>query len=163
MSYIVSIDPAKCNGCRACELACSLTHTGACWPGRSRVRVVTEEANGRSESVPVLCQLCTVPACRLACPTGATFEGGPVDARLVAAEKCISCAGCVWACPFGASSLDPVTGVAQRCDLCSGEPRCVIHCPTGALTYRQDNQVGIEERRRKARILLNVQGLIQLK
>jgi carbon-monoxide dehydrogenase iron sulfur subunit len=161
MRYFISIDAAKCNGCRICEMVCSLSHTGTCWPERARLHVVSEEADGRINSVPTLCMQCEIPACRLACPTGATFEGGPVGARLVAAEKCIGCSGCVWACPFGASVLDLTTHVAHRCDLCDGEPLCVKYCPTGALTYGQEDKLVITEQRRKLDVFIDFQRLFR--
>jgi Fe-S-cluster-containing dehydrogenase component len=161
MRYIISIDASLCTGCRICEMVCSLSHTGACWPERARLRVVTEEADGRIDSVPILCMQCEVPACRLACPTGATFEGGPAGARLVASEKCIGCSACVWACPFGASALDPVTQVAFRCDQCEGDPLCVRHCPTGALKYVQEETLSMAEQRRKLGVFIDLQRLIR--
>ena len=161
MRYIISIDATTCTGCRICEMVCSLSHTGTCWPERARLRVLSEEVDGRIDSVPVLCMQCEVPACRLACPTGATFEGGPAGARLVAAEKCIGCSGCVWACPFGASALDPATRVAHRCDQCEGDPRCVRYCPTGALRYVEEDKLPIAEQRRKLGVLIDLQRLIR--
>lgn len=159
--YLISVDAAKCNGCRICEMVCSLSHTGACWPERSKLRVVSEEVDGGTDSVPILCMQCEIPACRLACPTGATFEGGPAGARLVAAEKCIGCSACVWACPFGASALDPATRVAHRCDLCEGDPLCVKHCPTGALRYIQEDKLGSVTQRRKSEAFFNLQQMIR--
>lgn len=159
--YIISVDVAACTGCRICEMVCSLSHTGTCWPERARLRVVSGEREGRVDSVPVLCMRCEVPACRLACPTGATYEGGPAGALLVAAERCIGCSGCVWACPFGASALDPETHVAHRCDQCEGDPRCVKHCPTGALRYVAEDEVTTVEQRRKADLLVNLKRSIR--
>jgi len=161
MRYIISINAAACTGCRICEMVCSLSHTGTCWPERARLRVLSEEVDGRIDSVPVLCMQCEVPACRLACPTGATFEGGPAGALLVAAEKCIGCSGCVWACPFGASALDPATRVAHRCDQCEGDPRCVRYCPTGALRYVEEDKLPIAEQRRKAEVFIGLHRRIQ--
>jgi Fe-S-cluster-containing hydrogenase component 2 len=161
MRYIISINAAACTGCRICEMVCSLSHTGTCWPERARLRVLSEEVDGRIDSVPVLCMQCEVPACRLACPTGATFEGGPAGALLVAAEKCIGCSGCVWACPFGASALDPATRVAHRCDQCEGDPRCVRYCPTGALRYVEEDKLPIAEQRRKAEVFIGLHRRIR--
>ncbi len=161
MRYFISIDSKTCTGCRICEIVCSLSHIGACWPERARLRVLSEETGGRIDSVPVLCMQCEVPACRLACPTGAIFEGGPAGARLVAAEKCIGCSACVWACPFGASELDLVTRVAYRCDLCEGDPLCVKHCPTGSLRYVPEDQLTTAEQRRKLEVFINLQRMIR--
>jgi carbon-monoxide dehydrogenase iron sulfur subunit len=157
----MSIDAGACTGCRICEMVCSLSHTGACWPEMSRVRVVTEESNGRIDQVPIVCMQCEVPACRLACPTSATFEGGLAEARLVAAEKCIGCSSCVWACPFGASRLDEAMQIAYRCDLCDGDPLCVKHCPTGALRYEPENSLTTNHQRQKADAFMDFQSRIQ--
>jgi Fe-S-cluster-containing hydrogenase component 2 len=83
-----------------------------------------------------------------------------VGALLVAAEKCIGCSACVWACPFGASELDPTTRVAYRCDQCDGDPLCVKHCPTGALRYVPEDKLGVADQRRKLDVLINIQRLI---
>jgi len=48
---------------------------------------------------------------------------------------CIGCGACVEACPFGAMSLHPDTGLAMVCDLCGGEPKCVERCPLDVLLY----------------------------
>lgn len=159
--YMISIDSSKCIGCRICEIVCSLSHTGSCWPNRARLRVISEETEERVDSAPVLCMQCEIPACRLACPTGATFEGGPVKARLVASEKCIGCSACVWACPFGASELDIVTGVAHRCDQCEGDPLCVKYCPTEALRYIPEDQFSIKEQRRKLSAFIDIQRIMR--
>lgn len=39
------------------------------------------------------------------------------------------------ACPFGAISVDPLTGKIAKCDLCAGNPACADWCPTGAIEY----------------------------
>ena len=83
-----------------------------------------------------------------------------MGARLVAAEKCIGCSGCVWACPFGASELDVATHVAHRCDQCEGDPLCVKHCPTGALRYGEEEIMAVTEQRRKLGVLIGLDRLI---
>jgi len=50
---------------------------------------------------------------------------------------CIGCMSCVFACPFGATLVDPDDGRILKCDLCAGDPTCVKVCPTGALTYEE--------------------------
>jgi len=39
----IKIDYAKCTGCKLCQVACSLAHTGSVNPQRSRVRVFVGE------------------------------------------------------------------------------------------------------------------------
>ena len=84
-----------------------------------------------------------------------------MKARLVAAEKCIGCSACVWACPFGASELDLITRVAHRCDQCDGDPLCVKHCPTGALRYVPEERLAVTEQRQKLGVLIDLQRLIR--
>jgi benzoyl-CoA reductase subunit BamC len=45
----IKVDLGKCNGCRACELACSAFHARPKYssinPARSRIRVIMDEIN----------------------------------------------------------------------------------------------------------------------
>jgi carbon-monoxide dehydrogenase iron sulfur subunit len=54
-----------------------------------------------------------------------------------------------------------VTGVANRCDLCEGDPRCVKRCPTGALRYVPEDQLTGTEQKRKAGVLMDLHRLIR--
>jgi len=44
---------------------------------------------------------------------------------------------CIQACPFGAMGYDEEQGIAEKCDLCAGDPECVKHCFYGALEFKQ--------------------------
>ena len=68
-----------------------------------------------------------------ALPTATSTPG----ALEVDAARCIGCLSCVFACPFGATFVDPASGEVLKCDLCEGDPTCVKVCPTGALTYEE--------------------------
>ena len=37
---VLAVDPQKCNGCKLCEIACSLFHDGEVDPARSRIHVL---------------------------------------------------------------------------------------------------------------------------
>jgi Fe-S-cluster-containing hydrogenase component 2 len=71
-------------------------------------------------------------------------------------EKCLGCRLCELACVFHREKLYnpkraririhlvgipelPGPVISRRCDQCGGNPQCVAICPTGALTYEEDN------------------------
>lgn len=141
MNKFIVADAQECIGCHACELACAVAHNHGIWPERSafhpRIRVI-----GRgNENVAVTCRHCNDAPCVSSCPVSAlTFRDSEVK---LDAALCIGCKECVLACPFGAIDMVPAEpgqtrSLAQKCDLCeqtsSGEPACVAHCPTQALS-----------------------------
>lgn len=129
------IDAEKCSGCRACETYCSLKHEQICNPAKGRVHVVKWEQEGIF--VPINCLRCDTPACELACPKQATFRNYATGAMEVDPYRCIGCLSCVFACPFGATFVDPDNGKILKCDLCDGDPTCVKVCPTEAIVYEE--------------------------
>ena len=141
----------RCKGCRLCELVCSLSHEGSCNPELSRVRVL--RLSHHLAAFPSICLMCTNPACRQACPTGAVELDDATGSVRVNAARCIGCRECVGACPFGAIFISPESGRAIKCDLCDGEPRCVQVCPCGALLYEEPSRLNAEKRRAYAKIV----------
>ncbi len=133
MLKTVIIDAQKCSGCRTCESYCALKHEGNCNPARGRIHVVKWERDGIF--VPIQCRRCEKPACELVCPKHATHRNFATGAMEVDQARCIGCLSCAFACPFGATFADPVTGSVLKCDLCDGDPTCVKVCPCGALAY----------------------------
>lgn len=135
MVYLIAVNPESCNGCKTCEVACSLHREGECRPDKARIRVERQEERGLVSAVPTVCQQCENPPCREACPTGAIVEdGGPSRVR-IQDEACTGCGACFQACPIGAIRVDVDKGVARACDLCQGEPKCVALCHSGSLSY----------------------------
>jgi len=125
----IKIDPVACAGCRQCEMVCSFHHTGVFSPSLARVTVHKDDRDGLD--YPVMCHQCTDCPPAQICPTGAitkTVEG----VTTVDTEKCIGCGACAEACKYDAIKIPEK---AIICDLCGGEPVCVIRCPTGALEY----------------------------
>ena len=130
---VLVIDYEKCTGCRLCELVCSVYHTGASNPSRSRIRVIKWEDSGLY--LPLTCQNCEKPFCTEVCPTKACHRDPKSHTVLIDKDKCIGCKTCIIACPFGAPSFDSVERITVKCDYCDGEPRCARFCETGAIKY----------------------------
>ena len=124
----ILIDPEKCSGCRLCEMACAMIHTGRCSPKHSRIRILSFD--GGNSHVPLLCQSCEQAPCIKCCPMnarGRTAEGAVVTD----ADRCIGCRACLYICPFATPVVNPDTGKTMTCDLCAddgGGPWCVKAC-----------------------------------
>jgi Fe-S-cluster-containing hydrogenase component 2 len=115
-----------CNGCRMCEIVCSLNKTGTINRYRARIRVVASQDGVRS---PLICRHCKNPPCLAVCPVpGAMHPDTSTGAVSVYEPECIGCLACVDACPFGAIQVGPDKDIL-KCDLCGGDPVCVKYCP----------------------------------
>jgi tetrathionate reductase subunit B len=134
-----------CIGCHACEIACRQEHDLTSETGSKWCHVITLKPKQIHDELhldyfPVMCVHCHDPLCVRCCPVEAIIkrEDGIV---LVDHEKCSGCKLCVYACPYGAMSLNEVTNVAGKCNFCLErldygiEPSCVQHCIGGALRY----------------------------
>jgi carbon-monoxide dehydrogenase iron sulfur subunit len=140
------IDAKKCTGCKLCEEACSFAHEKVFDPRRARLWVVKVEPQGLD--YPVVCRECGKAPCIDACPVDALYQDGNSNLVRLNSEVCILCGACVDACPFGAMSLHPKTGLPLVCDLCNGDPACVKKCPTGAINYiTMERAVQVKARR----------------
>jgi carbon-monoxide dehydrogenase iron sulfur subunit len=151
-------DNSKCMACRACEFACALAHADtddlvkAVFEQGAKPRIYIEAARGFA--VPLNCRHCDDAPCATVCPSGALSRQNPAEPVLVDQSKCIGCAFCVEACPFGVVVLAQCKGpgvpeggrVVVKCDLCASrlaeglEPACVSTCPVGALMFQEVDQ-----------------------
>ncbi len=144
-------DPESiCSRCRICELLCAFHHHQVGNPRRGRIKVI---ALGKGEDIPVTCMNCEDPPCMKICPTGALHRPEPDGMVEVREDVCIGCAMCVNVCPVGAMTLDPVEGVALKCDLCHGDPQCVAHCPAKVLRLTDAGQFARHRMKGFARFL----------
>ena len=136
---VLVIDYEKCTGCRTCELVCSVFHTGASNPSRSRIRVIKWEHIGLY--LPITCQNCEEPFCTEVCPTKACHVDLKKLMVVIDKDKCMGCKTCVLACPFGAPLFDEAEHVTVKCDYCDGDPQCVRFCEPGAIQFVDASKV----------------------
>lgn len=135
MIYFISVKPDYCNGCKVCEITCSLQKEGECNPEKARLQIYRKEEDGLVSAVPIVCQQCLDPPCQKACPNEAITKSDGSAYLLIDAEKCNSCGECVRACPIRAIRLGPEGEGAMVCDLCQLDPPCVKLCHSGALGF----------------------------
>jgi carbon-monoxide dehydrogenase iron sulfur subunit len=133
MGNLYVIVPKNCTGCRTCELACAMVKGSNGTLGRSRIRVFPIR---EGSYVQMNCLQCVEAACVRACPSKALVRNETSRAVELDAGRCIGCALCAAACPFGHIHFDRATAKPLKCDLCGGEPACAKFCPHRALEVR---------------------------
>lgn len=144
------LNQTLCNGCKACQIACTDKHDTPLGVNWRRVVEYTggtwrQEGDTWTQRVfsyytSVACNHCENPVCVTVCPTTAMTqrEDGTV---FVDDAKCVGCRYCEWACPYSAPQFNAESGHMTKCDLCfdyreSGqEPACVSACPSRALDW----------------------------
>ena len=131
----LSIDPSLCNGCMECEGACMTNHAGKRRSGRPRIQVLGSGTDSGDFHFPVTCQQCADPPCMAVCPKNAILRDAELGSIALDVNLCVGCKMCVSACPTGAMGFDTDLGVAYKCDLCGGDPRCARACQPKAIVY----------------------------
>ena len=154
VKYIrVNLD--KCNGCRACELACSGFHATPKYssmnPARSRIRVVTDLLN--DEYVPIRSTEFTKAGC-----DGRRFY-------TIRGKEYSECSFCGAICPTRDLFKEPDSGLPLVCDLCgddppNGLPLCVQMCPADALTYEEKEVEEVAEEPKAEEIETGLQSMV---
>nr|WP_320114019.1 4Fe-4S dicluster domain-containing protein [uncultured Desulfuromonas sp.] len=140
---IIVFDPARCNQCHGCEIACKNWRGGQAGIFYRRVLPWWEEREGEDKvrTLSLSCLHCVEPACVSACPVAA-LRKSPDDGRVVVDEAlCIGCGACVTACAYGVPQITTAR-LMKKCDLCSdqpfaAQPPCVDSCPGQALSLQE--------------------------
>ncbi|MFB2862087.1 4Fe-4S dicluster domain-containing protein [Aeromonas sp. MdU4] len=138
-------DEAACIGCTACVDACREVNQVP--EGVTRLQILRSGPQGEYPDQTYQffrksCQHCDNAPCVHVCPTGASHiraEDGIVD---INPDLCVGCRYCLAACPYQVRFINPVSGVADKCDFCrqtnlanGKQPACVEACPTRALVF----------------------------
>ena len=128
----LAFDGDACRACRACEMACSLTHEGAVSPSLARINIAFDEFADEAIVTARFCQQCEDAPCIEACPMDAMSRHPQTGAVIIDAEKCVGCMLCAKACPWDIPKRHPDQRLAIKCDLCSDMeegPACLRFCP----------------------------------
>jgi benzoyl-CoA reductase subunit BamC len=141
----IKIDVDKCNGCRACEVACSAFHAvprdSSNNPARSRIRVIRDPV--ADIFVPVYAG------------DYAAAECAGRDQYTIDGKRYGECAFCRASCPSRDLFKEPDSALPLKCDMCASdpslaEPMCVQWCLADALTYEErEAEVPAEEPRQQ--------------
>ena len=133
---MMHVRPDRCTACRNCEFACSFSHLIEGKPAGARIKAVMDPERRENRNSVVVCFQCDSAACVAACPARALWRDVASGAINHVLERCIRCASCVAACPFGNMRWEALNAYPSKCDLCRGDPVCVRFCPTAAIEYR---------------------------
>ncbi|MDM8524757.1 4Fe-4S dicluster domain-containing protein [Desulfococcaceae bacterium HSG8] len=151
----VVVHPERCLGCMQCMIACATAHSQS----KILFSATLEDplpkprvhlgAGLYAEGFPNRCRHCEPAPCMLACLPGAVFRDPERDTVLIDPDRCINCASCAMACPFGViryyqdHTAPPGKTVAVKCDNCLERqeqgliPACAEVCKSGALTFEE--------------------------
>ena len=164
------LDPQRCIGCHACEMACAECETNG------QLAMIHVDYVDRAESPQTavqVCMHCEEPTCARVCPADAIAKDELGVVHSANAARCIACSNCVLACPFGVPKKVEAMKLMMKCNLCydrtsaGRRPMCATVCPSGALFYgtrermaaMRPNSTPVNEFRfglQKVRTLVNV-------
>jgi len=132
------IDPQRCIGCRACEMACAECETNG---QTSMIHVDYVDRYVSTQTSVQVCMHCEDPTCARVCPADAITKDEFGIVHTANTARCISCANCVLACPFGVPKKMEETQIMMKCNMCydrtsaGKRPMCATVCPSGALWF----------------------------
>lgn len=121
------VDSARCSGCRACLVACSLNLFQESNPKKAALRVIPHFPSPGIFEVKV-CTQCG--ECAAVCPTSA-IKQNQKGAYYVDFDDCTLCGACEPVCPENVMFIrSELVNNAWKCDLCGD---CINVCGTDAL------------------------------
>lgn len=147
--YEFYLDPSRCIGCQSCLKACEEceTHRG--------VSMINFDFIDRPDAIATaayVCFHCEDPTCAQVCPADAIKSGEDGVVQSALKPRCIGCANCVLACPFGIPKLVPEYEQMMKCDMCydrtsiGKRPMCATVCPSQALAYVKPEEMAAMRR-----------------
>ena len=144
MEETMFIDPERCIGCRSCVAACRECGTHK---GYSMIFVDYLDRGETTATMPTICMHCAEPTCALVCPADAITKDEFGIVHTANTARCISCANCVLACPFGVPKKMEETQIMMKCNMCydrtsaGKRPMCATVCPSGALWFGKREKI----------------------
>src|SRR5205807_9297506 len=125
-------------GCQACVKACEECETHR---GVSMINFDYIDRPNTIATAAFVCFHCDDPTCAEVCPADAIKKGEDGVVQSALKPRCIACANCVLACPFGIPKMMTKLELMMKCDMCydrtsvGKRPMCATVCPSGALYY----------------------------
>ena len=144
---IFVIDQSRCIGCQACVQACAECGTHR---GQSMIHLDFVDRGATTQTVPMVCMHCDDPTCAEVCPADAIKQNEEGIVQSALKPRCIACANCVLACPFGVPKLMLELEQMMKCDMCFDRtsrdlaPMCASVCPSEALWFGTAEQFAAE-------------------
>ncbi|MBU1024154.1 4Fe-4S binding protein [bacterium] len=126
-----------CTGCRACTMACAISHFGIANESLGAIRILRNPF--LEYEFQALCRICDEPECVAACMAVALTRDPETGQIKYIRERCVGCWMCVSVCPHQAVVQDEKAGKAILCDQCDGrdKPACVASCATKAIAFTE--------------------------
>jgi benzoyl-CoA reductase subunit BamC len=150
----ITVDADRCNGCRACEVACSGFHATPKYsivnPARARIKVITYRLD--DIFFPIFAGAYTKAGC----------EGR--ESYVIDGKEYRECDFCRASCPTRNRFTDPDSGLPLRCDMCESDPplekpKCVEVCLNDVLIY-EEREEEVEEGEPIESIEIGVKALV---
>jgi Fe-S-cluster-containing dehydrogenase component len=133
----IKIDVGMCSGCGQCALVCAFRNVGVFDLEQSNIR--TAQWEEICLTVSLMCQQCRDAPCIAACPSEAISVNPATGAIAIDLDICTQCQACTEECRYEVIHISP-QGNPVTCDLCGGEPACVLACYPQALSFEETSE-----------------------